>query len=72
MEPVNKQFPETNENVVASLKDWMGKTADRENEAEVKEAECANELRLERAKLNEWQDQLDRLDKKLENAFPRQ
>jgi hypothetical protein len=55
---------------VASLKDWMEKTADTENEAEVKEAECANELRLEPAKLNEWQDQLDRLDKKLENAFP--
>jgi chromosome segregation ATPase len=60
------------EDELARLKDWMEKTAGSEPEAQAKEAECTNELRLEQAKLNELQDQLDRLDKKLENAFPRQ
>ena len=57
------------EDELARAKDWMEKTADQEPEAETKEAECANELRLEQARLNELQDQLDRLDKKLETAF---
>ena len=60
------------EDELARLKDWMEKTAGSEPEAQAKEAECTNELRLEQAKLNELQDRLDRLDKKLENAFPRQ
>jgi chromosome segregation ATPase len=60
------------ENAVARLKEWMEKMADTENEATIKEAESTNELRLEQAKLAELQDQLDRLDKKLDNAFPRQ
>jgi len=41
----------------------------QEPEAQAKEAECANQLRVEQGQLGQLQDQLDRLDRKLEYAL---
>jgi len=41
----------------------------QEPEAQGKEAECANQLRLEQGQLGQLQDQLDMLDRKLEYAL---
>jgi len=41
----------------------------QEPEAQAKETECENQLRVEQGKLGQSQDQLDRLDRKLEYAL---
>jgi chromosome segregation ATPase len=51
------------------LKNQLEQQAAEEPEAEAKEAECSNQLRNEQAKLEELQNQLDRLDSQLAD-FP--
>ena len=49
-------------------KGWLTQLESSQPEVQVREAESATELRVEKDKLNELQNQLDRLDKKLEMA----
>jgi lysyl-tRNA synthetase class I len=50
------------------MKRWLEQMAQAEPEAQAKEAERANDLRIEQAKLNDFEDQLDRLDNQLSAA----
>jgi len=50
------------------MKRWLEEMAQAEPEAQAKEAERANDLRIEQAKLNDFEDQLDRLDNQLSAA----
>src|SRR5262249_22699647 len=59
-----KQF----EQAISYAKSWLEQSIAGEPEAQTKEAECANQLRLEEAKLDELQRQFDSLDRKLEFA----
>jgi hypothetical protein len=52
---------------VERLKDWLEQLTQAEPDAQAKESESANDLRLEQGKLAELEEQLDRLDKKLES-----
>ena len=54
------------------LKSQLEQQAAEEPEAEAKEAECANQLRSEQAKLEELQNQLDRLDTQLADSLQHQ
>lgn len=54
------------ENMIAALKNHLEATSNDAPEAEAKEATLANELRTEQAKLGDLQEQLERLDKRLE------
>jgi chromosome segregation ATPase len=54
------------EQQIADMKRWYEKTQESEGEIRAKEAETANTLRLELGKLAELQDQLERLDRKLD------
>jgi chromosome segregation ATPase len=56
------------EEELESLKNQIEQIDNREPEAQAKEAECANQLRLEQGHLDQLQEQLDRLDRKLEAA----
>jgi chromosome segregation ATPase len=53
---------------LAASKNLLEQLANREQENEVKVAEHTSQLRLEQAKLDDLEAQLDRLQKKLENA----
>jgi hypothetical protein len=50
------------------MKQWMEQTAGAEPEAQTRETETANDLRIEQAKLRDLEDQLDRLDNQLAAA----
>jgi len=55
------------EQEVAAVQSHLEQIKDNEPDAEAREAAISNDLRNEQAKLAELQDQLDRLDKKLED-----
>lgn len=50
---------------IERMKYWIEQAAQHEPEAQAKETECANELRIEKAKLDDFEDQLNRLDSQL-------
>src|SRR5438128_4323592 len=54
---------------LTAMKGQLEQLAVQEPEAEAKEAEYRNALRLEQSKLEELQNTLDQLDKKLENSL---
>jgi hypothetical protein len=54
------------EDVIASYKAKLEASGNEEQEIRARESEFAEQLRLEQAKLNELQGQLDRLDKSLQ------
>jgi chromosome segregation ATPase len=63
--------PETRKRIEAqieSMKDQFAQFENQEPEAQAKETECANQLRIEQGQLDQLQEQLDRLDRKLEVA----
>lgn len=63
--------PETRTRIEAqieSMKDQFAQFENQEPEAQAKETECANQLRIEQGQLDQLQEQLDRLDSKLEVA----
>lgn len=59
-----KQF----EQAISQAKSWLEQSTAGEPEAQTKEIECASQLHLEEAKLDELQRQFDSLDHKLELA----
>ena len=65
-DPDRRKWIETQ---IESLKNQLGEMENQEPEAQAKEAECANQLRVEQGQLGQLQDQLDRLDRKLEYAL---
>jgi chromosome segregation ATPase len=56
------------EDLLAASKNQLEQLANREQENQAKEAEHTSQLRLEQAKLDDLEAQLDRLQKKLESA----
>lgn len=50
-------------------KEWLRRMEEAEPEAQSREAEAASTLRNEQAKLNELQEQLDRLDRRLDGQL---
>jgi predicted nucleic acid-binding Zn-ribbon protein len=63
--------PETRkpiESQIESMKDQFAQFENQEPEAQAKETECANQLRIEQGQLDQLQEQLDRLDRKLQVA----
>jgi chromosome segregation ATPase len=56
------------EEAISRTKQWLEQSSAGEPEAQVKEVECANQLRLEQEKLEDLQRQLDQLDRRLEVA----
>ena len=58
-------------NMMERTKNWIEQSSAGEPEAQAKEIEYSNQLRLEQEKLDDLQGQLDRLDKKLEMATMR-
>jgi DNA repair exonuclease SbcCD ATPase subunit len=52
---------------VERLKQWLEQLAQAEPDAQARESESANNTRIEQGKLAELEEQLDRLDKKLES-----
>ncbi len=59
------------EETLAQFKARLEMMANEEQETQAKETECEVQLRSEQAKLNELHDELDRLDKVLENLSRR-
>ena len=59
-----KQF----DDAISSLKSQMETRATEEQEAQAKQAELEGQLRIEQAKLDQLQDELDRLDKSVMSA----
>ncbi len=56
------------EEEISQVKQWQEQWSSRESEAQAKEAECASQVRLEEAKLDDLQRQFDSLDRRLELA----
>jgi hypothetical protein len=52
---------------IEGMKQWLEQLAQNEPDAQAKETESANDLRIEQGKLTDLEEQLDRLDKKLES-----
>lgn len=53
---------------IERMKRWLEQSTEAEPEAQAKEAQAANELRIEQSKLTDLEDQLDRLDNQLSAA----
>jgi lysyl-tRNA synthetase class I len=64
-DPNSRKYIEEN---LERMKRWLEQMAQAEPEAQAKEAERANDLRIEQAKLNDFEQQLDRLDNQLSAA----
>lgn len=56
---------------LAGVQSFLERTKDNQPDAEAKEAAVSNELRTEQSKLDDLEEQLDRLDKKLEAELQR-
>jgi DNA repair exonuclease SbcCD ATPase subunit len=56
------------EQAISYTKTWLDQYTTAEPDAQAKESECASQLRLEEAKLDDLQRQFDSLDRKLEAA----
>ena len=65
-DPDRRKWIETQ---IESLKNQLEELESQQPEAQAQEAECANQLRLEQEGLGQLQDQVDRLDRKLEYAL---
>jgi hypothetical protein len=52
-----------------ATKQWIARADQFESDAQMKESDSANDFRLEQGNLNELQEQLDRLDRKLDTQI---
>jgi hypothetical protein len=57
------------EQAMEATKQWIARADQFESDAQMKESDSANDFRLEQGKLNELQEQLDRLDRKLDTQI---
>jgi chromosome segregation ATPase len=56
------------DDAMTELQERLEAWAPQEQELQIKETECEDELKVQRAKLDSLQDELDRIDRALENS----